>query len=497
MKKLILAAAMIIAAMMPAAADLPFRLHRYDAFKATPTGNSSIVFMGNSITNMHEWREAFGNDPRIVNRGNSGAVSQELIDNIETVIAGQPAKMFLLVGTNDLGSTDLGVPQAVATNIRTIIERVRSGSPSTELYVQSILPSTAGARNAERIGLTNRLISQECEEAGVTFIDLSKLLADIPTDHSMSYDRLHLTAKAYTAWCNAIAPYVGVECTYPDTASATYSNAGFDNSFGMRVTQWSAAEVTPSDILFIGDEMIYGGEWHELLGNPDIKNRGTGWGYGGIPLTKWIEAVPAILSDNPERKAQPAKIYLYAGVNAAYDGTDFPIFANHYQGLINALRKAAPATEINILSLIPRLDREENASRTLPINDRLKALAESNDNVNYIDIYSCLADPTDHLSADTTCIRDNYLYGRGYNRVARVLAPEVGGHAMSADEYEENVKMIEEREALAGMSDKTIGYEPDATARPGMFDLSGRAIAPASKPVPGFYIVDGEVTRIR
>ena len=46
MKKLILAAAMIIAAMMPAAADLPFRLHRYDAFKATPTGNSSIVFMG-------------------------------------------------------------------------------------------------------------------------------------------------------------------------------------------------------------------------------------------------------------------------------------------------------------------------------------------------------------------------------------------------------------------------------------------------------------------
>ena len=140
MKKLILAAAMIIAAMMPAAADLPFRLHRYDAFKATPTGNSSIVFMGNSITNMHEWREAFGNDPRIVNRGNSGAVSQELIDNIETVIAGQPAKMFLLVGTNDLGSTDLGVPQAVATNIRTIIERVRSGSPSTELYVRAYSP---------------------------------------------------------------------------------------------------------------------------------------------------------------------------------------------------------------------------------------------------------------------------------------------------------------------------------------------------------------------
>lgn len=448
MKRLLVAASLALAMLPVSRADLPFRLHRYDSFRATPVNEESIVFYGNSITNMHEWREAFGNDPRIVNRGNSGALSQELIDNIETVITGKPAKMFVLIGTNDLGSAAEGVPEQVAANIHTIIERVKTGSPSTELYVHSILPSTAGARTPERIAATNALVKRECDRAGVTYIDLSKLLADLPYDHSLSYDRLHLTARAYTLWCREIAPYVGVECTYPDTAVTTYSDAGFDNSFGMRTTYWSAYEVTPDDILMIGDEMIHGGEWHELLGNPDVKNRGTNWGYGGIPLAKWVESVPAILTDNPSRKSAPKQIFLYAGVPDAYSRIDFPVFASRYQALIDAIREAAPETEINILSLIPRLDQNDNATRTVLINDRLRTLAASNPGVNYVDIYSPLTVPGNILRADTTCIRDNYLYGRGYNRIAQVLAPLTGGKALSPEEFEENLVVIGAQEAM-------------------------------------------------
>lgn len=56
-------------------ADGPFRHHRYDAFKALRVNSDNIVFVGNSITNMHEWCEAFGN-PKVLNRGNSDAFSQ-------------------------------------------------------------------------------------------------------------------------------------------------------------------------------------------------------------------------------------------------------------------------------------------------------------------------------------------------------------------------------------------------------------------------------------
>ena len=34
-------------------ADLPFRNHRYDAFKVLPVNSEQIVFIGNSITNMN------------------------------------------------------------------------------------------------------------------------------------------------------------------------------------------------------------------------------------------------------------------------------------------------------------------------------------------------------------------------------------------------------------------------------------------------------------
>ena len=40
-------------------ADEPFRNHRYDALRVLPVDSTDVVFVGNSITNMHEWRDGF------------------------------------------------------------------------------------------------------------------------------------------------------------------------------------------------------------------------------------------------------------------------------------------------------------------------------------------------------------------------------------------------------------------------------------------------------
>ena len=74
-------------------ADLPFRNHRYDTFKVLDVASDHIVFIGNSITNMHAWCEAFGN-PKVINRGVSGAVSDETLANLEAILRGKPAKAF-------------------------------------------------------------------------------------------------------------------------------------------------------------------------------------------------------------------------------------------------------------------------------------------------------------------------------------------------------------------------------------------------------------------
>ena len=48
-----------------------------------------------------------------------------------------------------------------------------------------------------------------------------------------------------------------------------------NNSNGMRSSYFGMLPLTTDDVIIVGDEMIHGGEWHELLRSPRIKSRGT------------------------------------------------------------------------------------------------------------------------------------------------------------------------------------------------------------------------------
>ena len=73
------------------AQGVPFRRHRYDGFKTHKVTPENIVLLGNSITNMHEWWEAFGN-AKILNRGVNGAESPIMLEHLEAVLVGHPDK---------------------------------------------------------------------------------------------------------------------------------------------------------------------------------------------------------------------------------------------------------------------------------------------------------------------------------------------------------------------------------------------------------------------
>ena len=156
-------------------ADEPFRNHRYDAFKVLPVTSDNIVFIGNSITNMNEWWEAFG-DHNVVNRGVSGAITDEALANIEAIAAGKPKKVFMMLGTNDLGSAGICTPEHVLQNVTLMVERLQATSPATKIYIQSLLPSghlgSGGTRTPERLQATNAALKALCEEKAITYIDL-------------------------------------------------------------------------------------------------------------------------------------------------------------------------------------------------------------------------------------------------------------------------------------------------------------------------------------
>ena len=428
----------LLCAVTTVLADGPFRNHRYDSFKVLSVTDNNIVFIGNSITNMHEWWEAFG-DANVVNRGVSGAVTDEALDNIEAIAAGKPKKVFIMIGTNDLGTAGLNTTEHVLQNVTLMVERFQKTSPTTQLYIQSILPS--GLRDQALQQATNTALKALCTEKGITYIDLWDDLMGVATNaNGLSKDKLHLTANAYKIWCDKIAPYVkddeNAKSVYTDAAQ---QDGGLGGSSGMRNTVFSKLPVANDDILIIGDEMVHGGEWHELLSSAKVKSRGTQWGYPGLSLADMAKTIPVIFHDN----AAPAQVYLYAGVSNVNNASDVNAEFETYKSIVAQIKTLAPNTEITLMSLQPTATAATNTGKVVPFNALLKQYADEDaaDKVHYLDIYT---DFVNNNVGSNTYFNGNYLYGRGYVKVAQKIAAQIKTIDPSA-----NVSAITDAEADA------------------------------------------------
>ena len=114
-----------------------FYEQRTSLFEKLPIYTDDIVFVGNSITNGSEWHELFENK-QVKNRGISGDTSEGVYDRIDTIIKGQPQKIFLLMGVNDIAR---GIPiKTIAANIEKIVLKIQAQSPRTSIYLQNTLP---------------------------------------------------------------------------------------------------------------------------------------------------------------------------------------------------------------------------------------------------------------------------------------------------------------------------------------------------------------------
>lgn len=431
MKKLLSIWTLALMVCVGAVAQTPFRAHRYDVFKSMPINNQSIVFVGNSITNMHPWVEAFGNNPHIVNRGNSGGTSSEILANVRSYCAGKPAKIFLMIGINDKpnGSNHA----AIVSNIQQTIATIKEVSPSTKIYLQSILPANFGGATPTYIAQCNSALQQMLTDRGytdVTYIDVyNQLLGKLDTDNTgvYSFDKLHTTAAGYAIWTDYIKSYVDATPVYPSEAEtkARQQNGGNNSSWGARATYFSMFPIESNDVLFFGDEMVHGGEWHELLGNVHVKNRGTSWGYEGT--NGWMgytknDVKATFATVEGVNKVCPKQVLLYTGTGEANGTGDMTTIVNYYKGIVSDIRGYAPTAKISLVSLMPT--NTGNNTRVKEFNSAIETYANETDNVEYIDIYSTLA-TNDAPKAAYFPNSDNMLHGDGYVAVANVLAQHI------------------------------------------------------------------------
>ena len=189
---------------------------RATLFEVLPTSKKDIIFLGNSITNGCEWAELL-NNPHAKNRGISGDRTDGVLDRLHIITQGKPAKIFLLIGTNDL-SAGRSIEE-IARNIDEIAERIKKDSPSTQLYLQSVLPLnpkynmfTGHMKRKNDIPALNALIKDIANRRGLTYIDLfSEFVAPGTQEMNPDYsnDGLHLLGKAYLKWAEILKPYLG------------------------------------------------------------------------------------------------------------------------------------------------------------------------------------------------------------------------------------------------------------------------------------------------
>ena len=455
MKKNLLLTLLCAVFALTAQATDDFRQHRWESFEGLMPTRSSIVFLGNSITNMHDWWEAFGGEQAMLNRGTSGGFTYEALDHLETVLMGHPAKVFIGIGTNDITAVERIAE--TADNIRIIAERIRCESPETEVYIQSLLPSTwnTGAYGrSERVAALNRLLmpiaarlNQQYDK--VHYVDLYGLMVgedgvgfrQSSADLSLAYDNLHPTVLGYGIWCDAISEAVGRPCVY-DVDATTLYDGGLINSTGDRITCFAQQPVGSDDILIIGDELVSSGEWHEWLQSPHVKNRGLGWGYTGSDLAQAIKNAPLYFK-HPDSKA-PRAIVIYAGVSEAEAGLATADFSARYQRLIDALREQAPESKLYLLTPLKTVNSSANALINA-YNAALLDLQKANSNVAVIDATSLNDEPKCYFAAPSD--KANYLTAYGYARLSELMASAIKRDFPSADITAVSVAQCESRKA--------------------------------------------------
>lgn len=421
MKKILTLLTCLLVSTASVFADLPFRNWRYDSFKVLKVSSENTVFIGNSITNMHEWWEAFG-DNNVINRGVSGAVSDETIANLGSITKGQPKKAFLMIGTNDLGSG--GTPETVLANIRIILDRFKAESPATKLYVQSILPSPNGSRTLENEQKANELIQELLKEyEGVTYIDLWDDMMPI-TDWTYSADKLHPNAKGYKVWCDKIAPYVldreDATSTYTEN---TINYQGENNSWGMRFSQFGWLPLNDGDIIMLGDDVIHGGEWHELLHSAKVKDRGTGWGYNSVTISRLKASLPQVFGERTD-KGKPAQVCIYIGATDVAGNSTASAIATSYMELVESVHNYAPEATIHLISIFPNSNATSTA-KAAEVNAAVKTKAEAlsyASQVKYVDAYSTFVS---NGVASTAYFNGNYLYAKGYAKLSQIIAASI------------------------------------------------------------------------
>ncbi|WP_268846183.1 GDSL-type esterase/lipase family protein [Flavobacterium aestivum] len=181
---------------------------RLTLFKSEPIVKGKTIFLGDSNTEFADWQKLL-NDATVINRGIAGDNTFGVLARLDDVINREPEKLFIKIGINDISQnipTDI-----IVKNITAIIQKVKVKSPSTKIYVHSILPTNDNVKNEypaaynknNIVSSVNSQIQKLSAKYNVTYVDINKIFSDKYGKLDLKYatpDGLHLNELGYKTW---------------------------------------------------------------------------------------------------------------------------------------------------------------------------------------------------------------------------------------------------------------------------------------------------------
>ncbi len=160
-------------------------------------------------------------DLTIYNNGISGDTTTSLLDTLyKRAIKYKPSKLFISVGSNDMGFEDTNVKD-IYHNIIKIVEEIKRRSKDTEIHIMSIIPVNPAnmdninreyvdARDNFEINMLNYYLKNYSRKNRLKFVDITKHLKNDFEQLRIEYtiDGFHLNDLGYSVVTKTIKQFV-------------------------------------------------------------------------------------------------------------------------------------------------------------------------------------------------------------------------------------------------------------------------------------------------
>lgn len=191
------------------------------------------------------------------------------------------------------------------------------------------------------------------------------------------------------------------------------------------ITKIVEKTIVEENILFIGDSITHGYDLEKYFPNVHVVNSGNN-GYTTDDIYNRL--------DDLAYEYNPSKIFLLIGINNIIKGQESDEIYNNILEIVSNIQQERPYAEIYLESIYPINDSDDNKiygeykntdfnEKIVKINKKLKKYC-SQENINYIDVYSKLIDEENKLKLDYTS-DGIHLTEEGYQEVTKVLFPYI------------------------------------------------------------------------